>query len=565
MIDQPFGFGDDGSGANIKVIGVGGGGSNAVNKMVESGLKGVDFIIANTDAQALRHSPVPTQLQIGANLTKGLGAGANPEVGRSAALEDQRLINESVQGADMVFVTAGMGGGTGTGAAPVFARAAREQGALAVGVVTKPFNFEGRSRRRRAEAGIEALSEEVDTLIVIPNQRLLAISDEQTTMMDAFATADRVLYDAVQGISDLITDHGMINVDFADVRTIMMGKGLALMGAGRASGEGRALVAAQQAIASPLLDDISIEGATGILINFTGGLDLKITEIEEAASLVEDAAHEDVNLIFGAVIDETLTDEIRITVIATGFEESSGLRPSALVSSRHTMPGYRISETRQQQMPQAPAPRPGLIQSPPPPPPAAPSPSIMTTTMEAIHVPQEQTAQQPPPPVQQPTPAPQTSVASSSSVTAPHAGLPQRQDLTQQAPASPNPASATGTGMATSGEYHLNRGVPVGQVAEATPQRQVRLQTPRMRSMPPAGPRRTNPNISLPPRQPGARGRRSIEETDIETPALTRNGGCRSVGEQEMGEAFWDMTMDESVEIETTAVPGWLQSRRRKR
>ena len=314
------GFIDEGLGARIKVVGVGGGGSNAVNKMVSSGLKGVDFIVANTDAQALKHADASVQLQIGANLTKGLGAGANPEIGRSAALEDQRLINESVAGADMVFITAGMGGGTGTGAAPVFARAAREQGALTVGVVTKPFMFEGRSRSRRAEAGLEALGAEVDTLIVIPNQRLLAISDENTTMMDAFGLADRVLYNAVQGISDLITEHGMINVDFADVRTIMMEKGLALMGTGRASGDGRALAAAQQAISSPLLDNISIEGATGILINFTGGLDLKITEIEEAASLVEDAAHEDVNLIFGAVIDEQMSNEIKITVIATGFE-----------------------------------------------------------------------------------------------------------------------------------------------------------------------------------------------------------------------------------------------------
>ncbi len=537
MIDQPFGYGDDGSGANIKVIGVGGGGSNAVNKMVESGLKGVDFIIANTDAQALRHSPVPTQLQIGANLTKGLGAGANPEVGRSAALEDQRLINESVQGADMVFVTAGMGGGTGTGAAPVFARAAREQGALAVGVVTKPFNFEGRARRRRAESGLEALSEEVDTLIVIPNQRLLAISDEQTTMMDAFGTADRVLFDAVQGISDLITDHGMINVDFADVRTIMMGKGLALMGAGRASGEGRALIAAQQAIASPLLDDISIEGATGILINFTGGLDLKITEIEEAASLVEDAAHEEVNLIFGAVIDETLTDEIRITVIATGFEQSVS-RPSSMMTSRHTVPGYRVSEQPRQVEARPEAPAPGLIQAPPAPEPQ-PSPTVMTTTMEAV------TIKQP--------------------------SVPERPAPVMQAPETRNETRPETSSVGhTSGEYLSKGGQSVSPnptpTPEATTQRQVRLQTPRMRSMPPAGPRRTNPNISLPPRQPGARGRRSIEETDIETPALTRNGGCRSVGEQEMGEAFWDMTMDESIDSsEVTAVPSWLQSRRRKR
>ncbi|MCA9540014.1 MAG: cell division protein FtsZ, partial [Myxococcales bacterium] len=332
-------------GARLKVIGVGGGGSNAVNTMVQSGLKGVDFIIANTDAQALEHSAAPTKLQIGAGLTQGLGAGANPEVGRNAALEDQRLVTDTLVGADMVFVTAGMGGGTGTGAAPVIARAAREAGALTVGVVTKPFNFEGRARRRRADTGIEALAAEVDTLIVIPNQRLLAISDENTTMVDAFKMADQVLYNAVQGISDLITEHGMINVDFADVRTIMSQKGLALMGTGRASGERRALVAAQAAISSPLLDDISIEGATGILINFTGGLDLKITEIEEAASLVEDAAHEDVNLIFGAVIDENMRDEIKITVIATGFAGAEQQKVEGR-QTRATFGGYRSNDAR---------------------------------------------------------------------------------------------------------------------------------------------------------------------------------------------------------------------------
>ena len=332
------------SGARLKVVGVGGGGSNAVNTMVHSGLKGVDFIVANTDQQALEHSAAEVRLQIGANLTQGLGAGANPEVGRNAALEDQRMINEMMNGADMVFITAGMGGGTGTGAAPVFARAAREAGVLTVGVVTKPFNFEGKARGRRAEAGIEALAAEVDTLVVIPNQRLLAIADANTTMKDAFTMADSVLYNAVQGISDLITEHGMINVDFADVRTIMGRKGMALMGAGRASGEGRALAAAQQAISSPLLDDISIEGATGILINFTGGLDLRITEIEEAASLVEDAAHEDVNLIFGAVIDESISDEIRITVIATGFDDRDP-STSGRFSDRQTIPGYQAVDT----------------------------------------------------------------------------------------------------------------------------------------------------------------------------------------------------------------------------
>lgn len=324
------------SGAKLKVIGVGGGGGNAVNTMLDSGLKGVDFIVTNTDAQALEHAQAGIKLQIGSNMTKGLGAGANPEVGRAAALEDTRMITEALDGADMVFVTAGMGGGTGTGAAPVISKVARENGALTVGVVTKPFNFEGRSRRRRAEAGIEALAAEVDTLIVIPNQRLMAISDESTTMLDAFKMADQVLYNAVQGISDLITYHGMINVDFADVRTIMSNRGMALMGSGRASGPRRALEAAQAAISSPLLDDVSIEGATGILINFTGGTDLRMSEIEEAASLVEDAAHDDVNLIFGTVIDESMQDEIKITVIATGFTEVAERRvsPPAIPQAR---------------------------------------------------------------------------------------------------------------------------------------------------------------------------------------------------------------------------------------
>ena len=305
MSDGFFGgFVDEGLGARIKVVGVGGGGSNAVNQMVSSGLKGVDFIVANTDAQALQHADAPVQLQIGANLTKGLGAGANPEIGRSAAVEDQRLINESVSGADMVFITAGMAAQDG---AHLFSHGRCEQGALTVGVTNPSLRP---VRQRRADAGLEALGAEVDTLIVISTSAF-AISDENTTMTEAFSIADRVLYNAVQGISDLITEHGMINVDFADVRTILMEKGLALMGTGRASGEGRALSAAQQAISSPLLDNISIEGATGILINFTGGLDLKITEIEEAASLVEDAVHEDVNLIFGAVMEKTCRTRLR--------------------------------------------------------------------------------------------------------------------------------------------------------------------------------------------------------------------------------------------------------------
>lgn len=315
-------FEDSPNRATIKVIGAGGGGGNAINTMIECGLDGVDFIVANTDLQALESNLAATKIPLGQGLTKGLGAGANPEVGRNAALEDVERIAEVLQGADMVFVTCGMGGGTGTGAAPVIAQVARECGALTVGVVTKPFLFEGKKRRRQAEDGIAVLQQNVDTLIVIPNQRLLTISDQKTTMLDAFRKADAVLLNAVQGISDLITVPGLINVDFADVRTIMSHMGRALMGTGRATGQRRALEAAQMAIESPLLEDVSIEGATGILINITGGRDLTLFEVNEASSVIQEAAHEDANIIFGSVIDANLTDEVRITVIATGFDRS---------------------------------------------------------------------------------------------------------------------------------------------------------------------------------------------------------------------------------------------------
>ncbi len=306
--------------ARIKVIGVGGGGGNAINTMISEGIRNVDFVAANTDIQALENNLAGTKIQLGAGLTKGLGAGANPEIGRSSALEDQARIAECLEGSDMVFVTAGMGGGTGTGAAPVIANIAREAGALTVGVVTKPFQFEGRRRLRQAEDGIRNLAGAVDTLIIIPNQRLLAISGDHTTILEAFKKADEVLLHAVQGISDLITVPGLINVDFADVRTIMNGKGLALMGTGAASGPSRALEAAETAISSPLLEDVSIEGATGILVNLTGGLDVTLSELNEALSLIEQAAHEDAQIIFGNVIDESLRDEVKITVIATGFD-----------------------------------------------------------------------------------------------------------------------------------------------------------------------------------------------------------------------------------------------------
>jgi len=308
--------------ARIKVIGIGGGGGNAVNTMIGSRLSGVDLMVANTDAQSLQASQAPVRIQLGNMVTKGLGAGANPEIGRRAALEDQEQIREYLEGSDMIFITAGMGGGTGTGGAPVLARVARDVGALTVGVVTKPFIFEGKKRMHQAEEGIEELKASVDTLIVIPNQRLLSIAAKTTTMLEAFHKADDVLLQAVRGISDLIITPGLINLDFADVRTVMAEMGLALMGAAAASGENRAIEAAQKAISSPLLEDISIQGARGVLINITGGPDLCLHEVNEAASMIQEEAHDDANIIFGAVIDETMTDEIRITVIATGFVEA---------------------------------------------------------------------------------------------------------------------------------------------------------------------------------------------------------------------------------------------------
>lgn len=317
--------------ARIKVIGIGGGGGNAVNTMIGARLTGVDFMVANTDAQSLEASQAPVRVQLGSLVTKGLGAGANPEIGRRAALEDQEQIREYLEGSDMIFITAGMGGGTGTGGAPVVARIAREVGALTVGVVTKPFIFEGKKRQRQAEEGIEELKQSVDTLIVIPNQRLLSIAAKTTTMIEAFHKADDVLLQAVRGISDLIITPGLINLDFADVRTVMAEMGLALMGAASARGENRAIEAAQKAISSPLLEDISIQGARGVLINITGGPDLCLHEVNEAASMIQEEAHEDANIIFGAVIDENMADEIRITVIATGFGEEKQEKKSAPV------------------------------------------------------------------------------------------------------------------------------------------------------------------------------------------------------------------------------------------
>lgn len=309
-------------GANIKVVGVGGGGSNAVSTMIEGSMSGVEFIVANTDIQALNANKAGTKIQLGLDLTKGLGAGANPDIGRRAAIESYNEIVENLEGADMVFVTAGMGGGTGTGGAPIVAKIARELGALTIGVVTKPFVFEGKRRTKHADGGLAELKENVDTLIVIPNQKLLSISTDKTPLLETFKKADEVLLQAVKGISDLINIRGLINLDFADIRTVMASKGLALMGTGAAKGENRAVEAATAAISSPLLENIKIDGATGIIINVTGGSDLSLMEVNEASTLITEAAHEDAEIIFGAVIDDNMGDEVRVTVIATGFEQN---------------------------------------------------------------------------------------------------------------------------------------------------------------------------------------------------------------------------------------------------
>lgn len=500
------------TGAKLKVIGVGGGGGNAVTTMLESGLKGVDLIVANTDAQALAHSQAPIKMQLGGALTKGLGAGANPEVGRDAAVEDERVIGDHLGGADMVFVTAGMGGGTGTGAAPIIARAARERGALTVGVVTTPFHFEGRARRKRAEAGIEALSAEVDTLIVIPNQRLLAIADGETTMIEAFKMADQILYNAVQGISDLITCHGMINVDFADVRTIMQNRGLALMGTGRASGPNRALVAAQMAISSPLLDDVSIEGATGILINFTGGSDLRMAEIEAATSLVEEAAHEDVNLIFGTVIDPEMTDEIKITVIATGFASQASQMPeraSARSISRE-MPAVRNVASPSRNAPQV---------GPPPMPAPVPDWQLDQQTAAAAQAPANGGFEA--------VRSPLSTAERMQAIQPPVAAAGSRSAL-------PPPPPPRSTAPAAG-----NNPPP-------------RITVPPRRHTPVGGVRPVNPGPSI--------GGRSLGPAeDFSTPAIRRQAaGSRSVGEDPLGDAFWDAGT-EGAEVEAT-VPSWLTS-----
>jgi cell division protein FtsZ len=334
--------------AKIKVIGVGGGGTNAVNRMIDAKLEGVEFLVANTDLQALKLSRAPQKLQLGVKLTNGLGAGANPEVGRKAALEDADKIIEALEGADMVFVTTGLGGGTGTGAAPIIASLASEMGALTVGVVTKPFAFEGRRRQSQAERGLDELLESVDTMIVIPNEKLLAVARD-AGFFESFRVADDILRQAVQGISDIITIPGIINRDFADVKTIMAGMGYAVMGTATARGDRRAVEAAQDAIASPLLEAGAIDGARGILINVTGSSTLKLAEVNEASTIIQSAAHEDANIIFGAVLDERMKDEVKITVIATGFRGESHRSEhqhvsmvSQSINSSRTSSGFQV-------------------------------------------------------------------------------------------------------------------------------------------------------------------------------------------------------------------------------
>ncbi len=341
-------------GANIKVVGVGGGGSNAVSTMIEEGMNGVEFIVANTDIQALNANKASAKIQLGLDLTKGLGAGANPDIGRRAAIESYNEIVEKLEGSDMVFVTAGMGGGTGTGGAPIVAKIARELGALTIGVVTKPFIFEGKRRTKHADGGLAELKENVDTLIVIPNQKLLSISTDKTPLLETFKKADEVLLQAVKGISDLINIRGLINLDFADIRTVMASKGIALMGTGSARGENRAVEAATAAISSPLLENIKIDGATGIIINVTGGSDLSLMEVNEASTLITEAAHEDAEIIFGAVIDDNMGDEVRVTVIATGFEQVDRRFASETLGINQMQSFLGNQPTMNMQMPQMP-------------------------------------------------------------------------------------------------------------------------------------------------------------------------------------------------------------------
>jgi cell division protein FtsZ len=359
--------------AQIKVVGVGGGGGNAINTMIQAGLAGVDFISANTDAQAMAENQSPVKIQLG---ERGLGAGADPATGRKCAEEARDRLREQLQGADMVFVTAGLGGGTGSGGAPIIAEVAKEADALTVAVVTRPFSFEGSVRKRQAEEGVEALHDVVDTLITIPNDRLLQMVSKATSLPDAFRLADEVLLNAVQGISDLITVHGMINLDFADVRAIMNGMGMALMGSGRARGENRAVVAAQAAISNPLLEELSIKGAQGVLINITGGVDMTLFEVHEAATLVREQAHDEANIIFGSVIQEGVEDEVRVTVIATGLSDPHRLRRNAAAEALANVTPIRPSP--RDELPEAYEPAPAPTQARPAHSPPARNPELLS-------------------------------------------------------------------------------------------------------------------------------------------------------------------------------------------
>jgi cell division protein FtsZ len=376
-------------GAKLKVIGVGGGGGNAVNRMIASGLEGVEFMVANTDLQALSISNAPIKIQLGAKLTKGLGAGANPDVGRRAALEDTEKIIEVLEGADMVFITAGLGGGTGTGGAPIVAGLARELGALTVAVVTKPFAFEGKRRMTQAEQGLAELSEHVDTVICIPNERLMQFVDKGTSFFEAFRIADDILRQGVQGISDIITITGIINRDFADIKTIMEGMGYAVMGTATASGEGRAVSATRQAIESPLLEDASIDGAQGILLNITGSTLLTLHEVHEASSIVQQAAAENANIIFGAVQDEAMGDAVKVTVIATGIKsEKLGYSrpPSASMQAKTVQQSLRSAVQRRERQPFVDTPAP--VPAPAPEPAPVPGPEALAeAALEDLEVP----------------------------------------------------------------------------------------------------------------------------------------------------------------------------------
>ncbi|WP_067462857.1 cell division protein FtsZ [Actinomadura macra] len=458
--------------AVIKVVGIGGGGVNAVNRMIEEGLKGVEFIAINTDAQALLMSDADVKLDVGRELTRGLGAGANPDVGRKAAEDHREEIEEVLKGADMVFVTAGEGGGTGTGGAPVVANIARSLGALTIGVVTRPFSFEGKRRAMQAEAGIETLRDEVDTLIVIPNDRLLSISDRQVSVLDAFKAADQVLLSGVQGITDLITTPGLINLDFADVKSVMSGAGSALMGIGSARGDDRSVAAAEMAISSPLLE-ASIDGAHGVLLSISGGSDLGLFEINEAAQLVSNAAAPDANIIFGAVIDDALGDEVRVTVIAAGFDEGRPAKPTPEPEARRLPPPPR----------------------PAPPPPATPHNPIPSRVGRSDA-----------PSAQQPVP-PQQSVAQAAA--APHASAPSPPRPEPERPRPP---------------------VNDERVAAA-------VQNEPARAEPPPAPAPTGPSIDRdgPSGEPGSRApapRPAAEPTPSRVHAGENDGGPAATGQR---------------------------------